>query len=152
MTVPTDSRYSELWALQRQTVAYPAGMLLVPRPNPGRAFSPGGYGRFSANACFTAGGVMVVGQDFGNEVMHNDALAQGAEPSSNPTWQGILPLLQVAGIRPPIASSTTSPWVFALATRNRQVRRQGRYAPSSPGTAGRCYWSRSAPSAPVSSC
>lgn len=94
-----------LWAHHHPPTGYPAGVVGVPAPIPGRAFFPGGYGLHGAKAGeplpeFPVGGVMVLGHDFHSETGYAESRQLGRERPTLPTWRNLDALLDVAGIRP----------------------------------------------------
>lgn len=96
---------SALWLRHHPSGPYPTGVVAVPRPIPGRAFFPGGYGLWSAKAGtplppLPVGGVMILGHDFHSEAGYSESLRLGAERDSLPTWTNLRTLLHEANISP----------------------------------------------------
>src|SRR5688500_12343151 len=94
----------ELFDLTRR-IRYPAGVVPVPAPRiAGLAFFPGGAGAYATdNQPFgevPRERVMVVGQDFDNEVNFLAAREHGSEKATGPTWNVLLYRLRQAGVDP----------------------------------------------------
>jgi hypothetical protein len=92
-----------LWHRQAALVRYPAGVLRVPKPIPGTAFFPGGYGLWNTSADrplpeFPRGGVMVLGHDFHSESEYEASLARGIERLEGSTWRNLLDVLRRAKV------------------------------------------------------
>ena len=94
-----------LWSRHAPELGYPAGVVPVPKPIPGIAFFPGGYGLWRPDVAaplppLPVGGVMVLGHDFHSEVGYRESLKRGRESPSQPTWWVLLALLDRVGIHP----------------------------------------------------
>jgi hypothetical protein len=93
-----------LWRSHAPATGYPAGVVPVPAPIPGRAFFPGGYGLWGAVPAglpdFPVGGVMVLGHDFHSEPGYRESRRLGAERETMPTWRNARGLLREVGIAP----------------------------------------------------
>ena len=94
-----------LWSSHAPPAGYPAGVVPVSAPIPGRAFFPGGYGLWDAAAGralpdFPTDGVMVLGHDFHSESGYRESWAFGAERETMPTWRNLRALLEEVGIAP----------------------------------------------------
>ena len=94
-----------LWSKHAPKRGYPAGVVPVPKPIPGIAFFPGGYGLWRPDIAaplppLPVGGVMVLGHDFHSEVGYRDSLKRGRESATQPTWRVLLALLARVGIDP----------------------------------------------------
>src|SRR5688572_28477068 len=94
----------ELWR-RHHPRRYPRGVLRVPKPIPGLAFFPGGYGLWNAKKGtsavlppFPRRGVMVLGHDFHSESGYNSSLERGCESETQPTWLNLLKLLRAARV------------------------------------------------------
>lgn len=90
-----------LWTRHHPPAGYPAGVLPVPEPIPGRAFFPGGYGLWGATQGrplpdFPVGGVMVLGHDFHSEAGYAESRRLGGERETMPTWSNLRKLLCAA--------------------------------------------------------
>lgn len=94
-----------LWHRHHPRTGYPLGVLPVPRPIPGIAFFPGGYGLWRLNPAdplptFPVGGTMVIGHDFHSDSGYKASLVRGREAATQPTWLNLLALLRRAEIQP----------------------------------------------------
>ena len=95
----------ELWSRHAPARGYPAGVVRVPRPIPGIAFFPGGFGLWRPDVAAPLppvpfGGTMVLGHDFHSEVGYRASLERGCESPTQPTWRVLLKLFQGVGIDP----------------------------------------------------
>jgi len=93
----------ELWARHHPPSGYPDGVLAVPRPIPGIAFFPGGYGLWRPDPDaplpdFPVGGVMVLGHDFHSQAGYEASWARRCGSPMQPTWRQLTALLDAAGI------------------------------------------------------
>ncbi len=76
---------------------------MVPRPIPGTAFFPGGYGLWRVDVRqplppWPLRGVMVLGHDFHSQAGYRASMAQGHESSKQPTWRNLLALFREAEV------------------------------------------------------
>jgi putative addiction module component (TIGR02574 family) len=95
----------ELWQRHGVVAPYPEGVLAVPRPIPGTAFFPGGFGLWRPDGAaplpaFPVNGVMVLGHDFHSETGYEASLARGRESPTQPTWLNLIRLLEQVAIPP----------------------------------------------------
>lgn len=95
----------QLWARHAPERPYPKGVVAVPRPIPGIAFFPGGYGLWRPNPKeplppLPVGGTMVLGHDFHSAAGYRASFRLGREPETQPTWRNLLALFERAGIDP----------------------------------------------------
>jgi len=95
----------ELWNRHHPPGGYPAGVLGVQEPIPGRAFFPGGYGLWDADKSYPlppmpVGGTMVLGHDFHSKQGYEESLKRGRESESQPTWRQLERVLDEVGIDP----------------------------------------------------
>jgi len=93
----------QLWARHHPPTGYPEDVVPVPRPIPGLAFFPGGYGLWRSRSEhalpeFPAGGVMVLGHDFHSVTGYEESLRLSGERLTLPTWRNLLALLRTAGV------------------------------------------------------
>ena len=78
-------------------------MIPVPRPIPGIAFFPGGYGLWREDTSaplppWPKGGVMILGHDFHSESGYRASLARGREAKGQPTWRTLCSVLDLARV------------------------------------------------------
>lgn len=81
---------------------YPDGVVEVPKQICGTSFFPGGVGLWCEGVNvprWPEGGLMVLGQDFGNEVSYKDSLSNGSELNTSRTWMNLHPFLESAGVQ-----------------------------------------------------
>ncbi|MGH2719709.1 MAG: uracil-DNA glycosylase family protein [Actinomycetota bacterium] len=85
-------------------IEVPPTICRITSPIPGTAFFPGGFGLWCEGRSVVQlpkGGVMVIGNTFGNEEEHRNALARGSEDlDANRTWHNLRRWLAVAGREP----------------------------------------------------
>lgn len=95
----------KLWSRHAPPRGYPAGVVAVPKPIPGVAFFPGGYGLWRPDVsqplpALPVGGVMVLGHDFHSVAGYRESMKRGRESETQPTWRGLLSVFGRAGIDP----------------------------------------------------
>ncbi len=94
-----------LWSKHAPSRGYPKGVVPVPKPIPGIAFFPGGYGLWRPDPslplpAMPTGGIMVVGHDFHSVVGYRASIKRGRESETQPTWRVMLDVFARAGISP----------------------------------------------------
>jgi hypothetical protein len=94
-----------LWHRHHPATGYPSGVLPVPKPIPGIAFFPGGYGLWRPEPAdslppFPVGGTMILGHDFHSYSGYETSLGNGREAATQPTWRNLLALLRRVEIEP----------------------------------------------------
>ncbi len=105
--MPTNDEIRSLFQLQRKMVPAAEGVMPVSRMLPGVRFFPGGRGIWNDSpetpeAQLPIGGVMVVGQDWGDLAAYRQAKTEKTPTplEENPTWKGLLERLTAAELPP----------------------------------------------------